>query len=130
MRAFTTGIVAAAAVALTLVAAPAMASGQGDYSVMFSQRDGQEFANNGSLMIQMAVRRINDRHATRIELVGHANCYETDPMGLSRRRAELVADALVAAGVDRSLIEIRYVGGAEPGAGSALNQRVDIFIAT
>ena len=132
MRVFRNRIGLAMALALGAAAAvavaPAMASGRGNYSITFLERDSQEFSNSGPLMIQMAVRDINRQHATKIEIVGHANCYETEPLELSRQRAERVAEALVAAGVNRELIEIRYIGGAEPGVGSILKQRVDIYI--
>ena len=58
-----------------------------------------------------ALYAVNSR-AKKITIVGHTDASETDDMRLSERRARAAADALVAGGVDRRIIDIEWQGKA------------------
>jgi Outer membrane protein and related peptidoglycan-associated (lipo)proteins len=114
------------AAGLMAAPAPAAAGPVEGLRVLFYLPDSVEMAGSSQRDMQLALAEYRRNPGARIELVGHSNCFEDQPMALSEQRTNIVADALVSMGVDRNAISMRWVGGAEAGPGNALNQRVDI----
>lgn len=119
----------AMAMALGVLASPAVAGPVEGLRVLFYLPDSVEMAGSSQRDIQLALAEYRNNPGAKIELVGHSNCFEDQPMYLSEQRTQIVADALVQMGVSRDDISMRWVGGAEAGPGNALNQRVDIKFA-
>ena len=120
----------AVAMATGVLTSPALAGPVEGLRVLFYLPDSIEMAGTSQRDMQLALAEYRRNPAARIELVGHSNCFEDQPMALSEQRANIVADALVEMGVAREAISMRWVGGAEAGPGNALNQRVDIVFST
>lgn len=119
----------AMAMAVGMLASPAAAGPVEGLRVLFYLPDSVEMAGSSQRDMQLALAEYRRNPGARIELVGHSNCFEDQPMYLSEQRTNIVADALVEMGVAREAISMRWVGGAEAGPGNALNQRVDIKFA-
>lgn len=118
------------AVAMGVMASPVIAGANDGLRVLFYLQGSLEIAGSSQRDLQQAVAQYRNNPGARIELVGHSNCYEDQPMYLSEQRTHVVADTLVEMGVAREAISMRWVGGAEAGPGNALNQRVDIRVST
>jgi outer membrane protein OmpA-like peptidoglycan-associated protein len=71
-----------------------------------------------------------------VSVVGHADATESDAYNstLSLRRAQIIRDALVAAGIPNGVIVIDYLGANNPlisvprGASEPRNRRVEVTI--
>lgn len=112
-------------------------------SVPFHSLDGSSFAFDSAELTQQSedsidkvVTYLNDYPQSKADIVGH-----TDSTGaaaynqkLSERRAQAVAEAIIAEGIEPSRITARGEGESKPIAtndtaeGRKLNRRVDVFI--
>ncbi len=122
------------AIALVCSGAP-LAALAADHTVYFAL-DSARLSSEGSSIVSAAAADYVATGETAVSLVGHADAsgaadYNED---LSRRRAESVVAALVAAGVPGSAITAAWRGEADPavqtadGAVEPLNRRVEISV--
>lgn len=113
----------------TLAAVPASRVGQ--FNVYFEPSTSIITSEARQLIASLA-RAITARNGSGVRIVGHADDADANATALSRSRADAVADALVAAGVDRSKFTVSGAGTtarAVPGrAGKpeAINRRVEV----
>lgn len=98
--------------------------------------DQADLTPEAQQVIQQAAQYANDGHATRIVVVGHTDTSggAAYNMRLSERRAKAAADALVAAGVPQSTLNIDWKGKTDlavptpDGVKEPLNRRSTISI--
>lgn len=103
-------------------------------TAVYFEHNRSRFGPSAPEVVAQSARLILMRPFRRIVVAGHADGSESDPRGLSRRRAEAVVRALVAHGVDPARIELHAAGSGLPEPGTtgrgreSVNRRVAIHI--
>ena len=114
---------------LVALSACALFGGGQRYVVFFQERSAQLDAPAQGVIAQ-AAKRANNRPTSKVEVIGYTDSGGSPPanLALSRQRAQVVADGLVANGVApiRLIRTGRGQTGADPGVAS---RRVEIMIA-
>lgn len=108
--------------------------GMPDPVVIYFGHDSFDITGANRALIEQAAAAAKKAKATSVVLIGHADRSGSDSynMGLSRARAAAVGNAIMEAGIDRSMVQKRFAGetspqvGTDDGVRERMNRRVEI----
>ena len=117
-----------------MAATPAPMADMPDPVVIYFAHDSFDVTAANVALIKQAAAAAKKAEATSVVLIGHADRSgnEAYNMGLSRARAAAVGNALMEAGIARSMVQKRYAGetspqvGTDDGVRERMNRRVEI----
>lgn len=116
------------------MAMPAKQMDMPDPVVIYFTHDSFDISGANRALIEQAAAAAKKAKATSVVLIGHADRSGSDSynMGLSRARAAAVGNAIMEAGIARSMVQKRFAGetspqvGTDDGVRERMNRRVEI----
>jgi peptidoglycan-associated lipoprotein len=98
------------------------------------EANASKITNEQSVVVDLMAGWLAENDNLTVTVEGHADSDEKDPEALSRVRAQKVLDALVAAGVPPTRLDVRPFGATKPATEGkadeerAFNRRVEFFV--